>query len=290
MMTRGFAVDGPDFDPGPLNFEDIVSSASDIRSDAADLASLRATIDERVVPQLLAIHRQWRGKPQQRLPDAHDIEQFTRLAINADPSAARRAFERFRASGLSADVLFEALLAPTARRLGEMWCDDECDFVDVTFGVNRLQTLLEMFRACPVGSADAQRSALLVATPNDPHLFGLDLVAAFLRAAGWDVEIQKGADAEDNAAAAASRWFVLVGVTMGREEHLEAVARAIQCVRAASLNPGLAVIVGGRVFSGRPDLVAQVGADASAEDGPGAALLAQKLYLSQTDMASRAKG
>ena len=43
------------------------------------------------------------------------------------------------------ETLYVELLEPTARHLGEMWDRDECDFIDVTLGVGRLQKLLAIF-------------------------------------------------------------------------------------------------------------------------------------------------
>jgi hypothetical protein len=38
--------------------------------------------------------------------------------------------------------VFIDLLAPSARRLGQHWEDDDCDFVDVTMGLWRLQEVM----------------------------------------------------------------------------------------------------------------------------------------------------
>jgi hypothetical protein len=48
-------------------------------------------------------------------------------------------------------------------------------------------------------------------------------------------------------------------------------------MRRASRNPALGVLVGGRVFVERPELVALVGADATASDARQAALQAESL-------------
>ena len=40
-------------------------------------------------------------------------------------------------------------------------------------------------------------------------------------------------------------------------------------------------MVGGWALQDRPDLAARIGGDATADDGPGAALLAHKLYIAQ---------
>ena len=73
----------------------------------------------------------------------------------------------------------------------------------------------------------------------------------------------------------------VVGVTMGALDHLDDVALTIHSLRRASQNPELAVIVGGAPFNREPDLVARVGADGTAPDGPTAVVLAKRLLLRQ---------
>ena len=56
--------------------------------------------------------------------------------------AARTYVEALRAQGVSLESLYLDLLAGAARRLGEWWASDLCDFADVTVGVGRLQQIL----------------------------------------------------------------------------------------------------------------------------------------------------
>ena len=242
-------------------------------------ARLRQVVSERIAPRLALLHRKWIAGAEAAPPTPEDIAEFCEAILGADPSAADRLFERLRDRGLTVESLFETLLAPTARRLGELWNEDVCDFVDVTIGVNRLRILLERYTQAPVAPGDARRRALLIAPPGEGHLFGLEMIASFLRASGWEAMLELGRNAQENAAAAAAGWFAVVGVTISKAEGLGDAARSIKAVRRASLNPQISVVAGGSAVQGRPDLAARIGADATAEDGPTAALLLQKLYL-----------
>jgi methanogenic corrinoid protein MtbC1 len=253
----------------------------DAASAAVLSARLHSVVLERVLPRLALIHQAWKAGAAESLPTAEDIEAFGAAILQTDSTAAHQLFQQMRERGLTVDVLFETLLAPTARRLGELWFEDLCDFVDVTVGVNRLRIMLEMYANAPSQIGDPRRRALLVSTPGEAHLFGLDMVANFLRASGWDTALEVGRSAGENAETVASSWFAVAGFTISKEEHLSAAARAIDAIRRASVNTKIAVIVGGWALRGRPDLVARIGGDAAAEDGPSAALLAQKLYLGQ---------
>ena len=252
------------------------------RTRSAHGARLEDLVRERIVPRLVLLHNDSSGPVAAPGPSPEEIAEFGQLVIGSEASLATEFAQRMRQRGLSTDILFESLLAPTARHLGELWEEDLCDFVEVAIGVGRLQTLLGELSQDRMVGADMHRRALLISTQKDQHVFGLDIVASFLRSSGWDTVIEKGLALEANARSASSNWFAVAGVTMSRESNFDSVARVIVAVRRASINPAISVMVGGVAFTGRPDLVLRVGADAAANDGAGAALLAQKLYLRQS--------
>ena len=284
MRTKGIAEETLDHDPCSLSgigWTGAWEERSVWRAPERG-ARLESVVRERIVPRLALIHQQWRGAAEAQAPSPLEIDDFGRILLGSDLDAAERFFERMRERGLSADQLFETLLAPAARRLGELWYEDECDFIDVSVGINRLRLLLETYSRVPTATADSRRRALLIATPSERHLFGLDVIASFMRSTGWDTQVEIGATPEDNAETAASQWVAVAGVTMSQESLLGDVARVVEAVRRASLNRSIIILVGGRAFKGRPDLVARVGADATADDGPGAAMLAHRLYVRQS--------
>ncbi|MDP4006557.1 B12-binding domain-containing protein, partial [Methylobacterium sp. NEAU K] len=187
-------------------------------------------------------------------------------------------FSALVAEGHPVDRLFLDLLAPSAALLGRMWDDDLCDFIEATTGVARLQCLVSRFRvdgdAVPL---DGQRRLLLMSAPGEQHTFGVRIVEQFLHRAGWVVSIGLSSSPEEIAALVASEWFGVVGLTLSNETRVDQLAMAIRSVREASCNRSIGVMVGGPVFLERPELVKQVGADASAVDAATAVLLAQRL-------------
>ena len=243
---------------------------------------LAQVIRDQIVPRLVAIHHDVRRTGVLESVSPEEIDQFAQLVMASDPEAATVFFERMRERGHSLDTLYEGLMAPTARYLGELWHQDRCDFVDVTLGVSRLQELLKIFSSAgDITVIDIRRRALLIATQGDHHLFGLDLIGTFLRESAWDVVMEKGLGVEQNVRTVADEWFGVAGVAMSAVSMLDTVARTIEALRRASLNPAIAVIVGGRAFNDHPELVARVGADAAAKDGPTTAIVAKRLLIQQ---------
>ncbi len=243
---------------------------------------LRSLVLERIVPSLALMHRDWIRAPSAFVASQQDVESFAAAILADDARAADGLFQRLRARGVGLDALFEGLLAPAARWFGQLWAEDRCDFVDVTVGVNRLRVMLDAYAGTPTQTGCPERCALLIATPSESHVFGLDMVAAILRASGWEAVLAIGASARENARTVSQAWYAVAAVTVSVEARLEAAARAIEAVRRASVNRNIAVMAGGKALQGRPDLVARIGADVTADDGPSAALAAQKLYLAQT--------
>lgn len=184
-----------------------------------------------------------------------------------------------RERGLSMETLFVELLEPTARHLGEMWDHDECDFIDVTLGVARLQKLLAAFSNSHIApSLDSRRSVLMAMTPGDQHYFGFTMVERFLLASGWKVQTETAATAQELASAAKGRWFAVAGLTAGSAQMMESLATTIKLIREQSLNPDIGIMVGGQLFTANPALAAEVGADATASNAPAAVRIAQKLF------------
>ncbi len=236
-----------------------------------------------IVPRLKTMHHNLTPAEERPVIGAQEISEFGALAIGNDEASVSAYFVKMRALGHSLNSLFLDLLAPTARRLGELWEEDACDFFDVTLGLARLQEVLRIF-GCAEASTNCERRqrALLVTAPSEVHGFGLEIVANFMRAASWDVALLKGVSIDENVEAVAREWYAIYGVALAAEAGLDTVAKLICAARRASRNKFIAVIVGGRVFTANPQLAIQVGADATAPDAPTATLLAKKLLIRQT--------
>lgn len=231
-----------------------------------------------IVPRLKTLHHGL-ASGERRLLNDKDIVDFAELAMGADGAASAACFENMRASGFTIDQLFLDLLTPVARHLGKLWEEDHCDFFDVTLGLARLQNLLCVFGGETVEAKDNRMRALLITTQGEGHSFGLEMLASFMRGAGWEVCVQHGLPLEQNVNAASREWFGVVGVALSFDKGLRAVAQTLDALRRASANKSIRAMVGGPVFSKHPRLAARVGADATAADALSATLLAKKLLL-----------
>lgn len=249
-------------------------------------AKLARIISSEIVPRLLRLHTEVvpDAPPVALLvealaPSSADISGLADVVLGSDLEAAAAYVLVLRDRGLSMDTLFVELLEPTARRLGEMWDRDECDFIDVTLGVARLQKLLAIFNdTYALPALDKRRCVLMAMAPGNQHSFGVAMVERFLRAAGWHVQSELSATVENIVAAARDEWFAVVGLTMGSERQIDGLKSTISQLRHASQNRAIGIMVGGPAFTANPALATEVGADATAPNAPAAVLVAQKLF------------
>ncbi|MFC0241679.1 cobalamin B12-binding domain-containing protein [Rhodopseudomonas telluris] len=208
-----------------------------------------------------------------------EVQQFTLLIVSADERAAFAYVENLISRGTPTDLIFLNLLAPVARRLGEMWEDDTTDFANVTLGVSRLQRILRSIGENYLEANDVQRigAVLLTTIPGEQHSFGLAMVAEFFRHDGWDICMGPFGSHRELASLVAERWFDLVGFSVTSDRRLDELKRLIQDIRRESRNRRIGIIVGGPILVDRPELANTLGADMSATDGAHAPQLARAL-------------
>lgn len=279
MSSRGESEVGMHFDASSCSRQVRDLFANRAGPDQERLASV---IFDDIVPRLHMFHHELSAKDAERAFTREEISDFGAILITDDSVAADQYLQKMRVRGHSEETLFLGLMAETARHLGALWEEDRCSFIDVTIGVARLQKILCVFSGvCEPAVTDGHYRVLLCALAGETHVFGLDMVACFMRHASWEVDVQKGCESQDVSEVVARDWFAVVGLTLSAESGLEALCRAIQTARASSVNPAIGVLVGGPLFRAQPKLVAQVGADAMATDAATASLLAKKLLLRQ---------
>lgn len=242
---------------------------------------LESIIHTNILPRLVDRHKRAAGKDDGRAPSpcVGDIERLARLVLDPNIQLSSDFIAKLELEGHSIDDLFVTLLEPAARCLGTMWDNDECSFVDVTYGVARLQQLLALGSHSHIDPQFSwKRRVLMVTLVDEKHSLGGTMVETFLHAGGWAVTSLHRASIEQAAAMAANEWFAVAGMTIGSTSRMPQLAETIRAIRAQSCNPAIGVMVGGPPFAGHVHRVAEVGADATAINAPTAVLLAQRLF------------
>jgi methanogenic corrinoid protein MtbC1 len=235
---------------------------------------LKTVIENDVIPRLLLTNE---GEAAEASPSTREmaallaerVGEFSELVVKQDDKVAMAYVEKLLGQGIPIESLFEDLLAPVARRLGELWTEDINDFFDVTTGIGRLQHIVRTFGRdfCDEGHvALSSRCALLMPLPEEQHTFGISLLRENLLREGWRVWCGQCTSMNEVVQLVKIQPFDMVGLSGSAVHDPEALARDVKRIRAASANKDVKILVGGYAFNSQPDLVAAIGADGTATD------------------------
>lgn len=235
---------------------------------------LTQAIEAEIIPRLVLAHQ---PAPAGRFahattarPNKSEVAELARLAMTGDASAVSAYVGTVGARGVALESIYLELIAPAARRMGELWEMDKCDFTTVTIGTGHLQQLIsQLTGTCPIkiNYGCKQKKAVFAPTRGEQHTLGLVMVAELFTHAGWDVCGGFPRASNDLNALVHDEWFDLIGLSVGSEVQLDLLREDVRSSRRASLNRAVVVMVGGPVFVAHPELAEQVGADATAVDG-----------------------
>jgi hypothetical protein len=251
------------------------------------LAGLTRAIEADVVPQLVLAHRTIPAivaiEPDKK--NSSEVARFAEMILAQDTSATCAEIQQMRDQGKSLEAIYIELLAPAAVRLRDLWSADLCGFADVTLALWRLQQILREFSPEFRAEGDHAESglrALLVPAPGEKNelgyvMFGLVMMAEFLRRDGVDTWIETDSESKEFNGIIRSQWFDVVELLVKGDKKMDALADRIRMIRRESPNRGIGVMVCGPAFVEHPELVLLVGADVAANDPRQSAVEAKKV-------------
>lgn len=266
--------------------ERVMRKSFEGKSDSGD--PINTIIETEIIPRLLMAHAssdaRGKGKHGRAIHPA-DASRFAMLPLRLEAASLLEEVDAFITDGASVETVCLDLLAPAARKLGEMWESDECDFLHVTMGLWRLQEVMrEIAARSPTEERVAKlpRSALFSPMPGDLHNFGTMMIEEVFARAGWQSEALVKPERRELLDRLSRTPFDLVGLTLARDCPSAALSNLIKAMRNVSANPHIIVLVGGRMINENPDLAIDVGADGTGADALAALELAENLITTST--------
>ncbi len=234
------------------------------------LSSLVKTIENNILPIIVEQHLETsissvlRAPPPVNLITEQSISELTKLVLQEDARTAVNYVKELNASGVSLENIYLLLLTPVARKLGEMWEEDESSFTDVTIALWRIKQL--MYDLSPIfqqyaGQNQTGSSIMLVPLPGSQHNLGLFMVSEFFAKAGWRIWGELAATKEDIVSMAQTEWFDVIGLSASVREQFPQLKDLIKEIKLKSKNPRVGLIIGSPVFNQFPELVDDLGAD-----------------------------
>ncbi len=185
------------------------------------------------------------------------VKAFARLVVESRESVIDGYVMQFIRRGVSVQQVYMHLFTPAAQLLGKQWTSDEIDFSRLSLAFWRLQKSLFMLEEeCPskamLSSAEVP-NIYLAPMPGSQHTFGVHMLADMARRQGWILHGGPSQDEPTILAEIARNHFEVIGLSLSSEKHREALPSLVSRIRQISLNPRVAIIVGGSLAS---DLIA----------------------------------
>lgn len=246
-------------------------------------SDLDTMIEREIIPRLLVVNSTGgAARPQSCTAPltAEEVAKFAPLPLELEAHELLAVIEGFLARGVTIDSVFVDLLAPSARRLGQLWEDDSCDFIDVTMGLWRLQEVMREIAIRGLAEHSLRqksRSALFSPIPGDQHSFGALMIEETFALAGWQSEVLIDPRRRDLLQSVSEQPFDLVGLTLSCDCPSGTASDIINSIRSVSKNPDIKIIIGGRLPLAHPGFVDAAGADGTAPDARAALAFAEKI-------------
>jgi methanogenic corrinoid protein MtbC1 len=271
---------------------DAAASSAGALTEAANEKRLMTLIEAEIIPRLMLAHQDSRHQTQD--PPAitnGEVMHFARMLMAQQIAEATAFIEALCARNVRMDDVYLKLLAPAARYLGELWEADQCNFSQVTLCLWRMQTLLydlsPAFHCTAMSTSTrpaAERRILLASLPGQQHTFGLSMLTEFFRRDGWVALAIPSPQRGEVLDSVSLNWFDVLALSASMDGEVNDLAKTIKAARKTSLNPRLAIMVGGPLFLRQPELATVVGADGMSEDAHAALALAARLMQHQQDV------
>jgi methanogenic corrinoid protein MtbC1 len=239
---------------------------------------LARLVVSRVIPELKAsVPATGAGAAAQTQGSMTAVAELTRRLLSKDTAEARAYVADLQRRKFSQARILVDLFGPAARKLGDLWVADKCDFVAVTLGVSRLKGLTAEFcgdDSAPGPSVRRAPRVLLSPCPGEAHDFGIVTISHFLQADGWAVTRANPDNLMDRLA---TEPFEVMGLSISSERNAGRLESSISAIRKASINPDIRIMLGGSLIAGDPAIAAGLHTDGTAIDAKGAVLLARFL-------------
>lgn len=185
--------------------------------------------------------------------------------IDPDPRHHRSFIEDLLVAAVPVRTLAVHLFAPVAAELGNRWCSDEADFMQVAVASTRLSMIVNHVShssAVPVVDPGVQRRILLARTHGAQHTIGVSIVACCFRDMGWAVDGGSDLEIDDHLYMRLSdRPYDLLGISVSRVDEAGDCSAVIRRVQKSPRTRRMKIAVGGPAVVASPKTFQHIGAD-----------------------------
>ena len=152
-----------------------------------------------------------------------DLDVFCNLILSRDEEKQIQLINNLCNQSKSTDLLIEELIPKTADKLGNMWKQDQVSFIDVSFGVDRLQKLLRIYEKKYLGPLylDFKGPPILLILPqSETHSLGIITASMIMKKNGVNPFLALGYSKSKLADLINSIDFRLFGVSISCDSNI----------------------------------------------------------------------
>jgi methanogenic corrinoid protein MtbC1 len=210
-----------------------------------------------------------------------NLEEFLSRALAGDEAGAMHLVTSALSSGLTPPDLFDTILSPALREVGERWAAGTITVAQEHAASEIIRDLVAIAGANRSDPAEARAKVVAAAVAHERHIIGLKMVTTLLRQQGVPV-LFLGADVDPafmvDAVLRSSPDVVLLTATM--DDHLPSVEATIAAVNDAGLFNAPTIVVGGLITRRHADRLSSLGAIVVEDQTPGEAAKAVRRVMS----------
>lgn len=247
----------------------IADFLADLDDSYSDEDCIQTTIEEDVIPRLLAASRSVETEPADARAEPADLDRFCTILLSDTAEHVHGYIDRLIDRGISLDSVYLGHLAGAARRLGVLWEEDAITLGEVSMGLMRMHQILRRLSPSFISDAPSENTgkvALFAVAPGETHALGVVIMADFFTRAGWQTQVDLNPEIGTLARSVRDSHASIVGISASATRFLPDVADSIKAIREGTQDRRIFVLVGGNAFAEEPDAARRVGADRFASD------------------------
>lgn len=234
-------------------------------SPTPDARGMPEELDVRLHPELDPLARQ--------LPGTEKATVFRtalmKSLIDSDPRSHREIMVELQRAEIPMQTLAIQLFAPVAARLGNLWCTDEADFMQIAVASTRLGMIINHLSHTSekvVKERKSDRRVLLARTRGTMHTIGVSIVATCFRDMGWEVDGGIDLEVDDSLYHRLMQsHYQLLGISVGQVSDATQCSEAIRRIHSSPSARRTKIAIGGPAVRLHPDAFNTLGADIVAQ-------------------------
>jgi len=201
------------------------------------------------------------------MPTEDEIAELCDALLSPQDRAADDFILNVRRNSADIEVVYLSYVAGAARRLGQLWDEDQISFMDVTLGCGKLYRIIRGLRHVIAPSIIKDRDeypAMFALVPGETHTLGIEIATDIFRREGWDVDMMVGLDHDHLIEQSDRRTYRAIVLVANSDSMIEPLTRLVLALRIS--HPMSHIVVAGNILNHYPNISSLVGSDAVIRD------------------------